>query len=90
MTQYKRFYDEGFRNHIGFLSNMKVVDLFDNMPFFADKLSYNAVLGFKDHKEFQWGGKKPFAGEIEVPFIALYCTDLVGTFTHTTAPSPKL
>lgn len=89
MTHYRRFYDEGYNVHMGFVSNVKIHKLFDSMPAFAGT-NHSQVLGFKDHRKFEWNGKTPFAGETEVPVLALYTTDLSSIFTDAKQRIPKL
>jgi hypothetical protein len=89
LTQYRRLYDEGYNVHMGFVSNMKIHKLFEKMPNFVGT-NHSQVLGFKDHRKFVWNGKTPFEGEKEVPFLALFSTDLSQIYTDARRPTPKL
>jgi hypothetical protein len=89
LTHYRRFYDEGYNAHMGFVSNVKIHKLFEKMPLFVGT-NHSQVLGFKDHRKFEWNGKTPFAGEKEVPFLALYSTDLREIYKDARRPIPKL
>jgi hypothetical protein len=89
LTHYRRFYDEGYNVHMGFVSNMKIHRLFEKMPSFKGT-NHSQVLGFKDHRKFEWNGKTPFAGEEEVPCLALFSTDLSQLYTDARGPIAKL
>jgi hypothetical protein len=90
LNQYRRFYDEGYNVHMGYVSNPKIHKLFEKMPLFVGKNNHSQVLGFKDHRKFEWNGKFPFAGEKEVPLLALYSVDLRVLYTDARGPIPKL
>jgi len=90
LTGHQRLYDEGYKSHIGYVSNPKYLKLFNGIPNFANGDKNLATLGIADHREFVWKGKKPFAAEQKNSFIALYRWNLGAIFEGVESRRPKL